>query len=74
MSLISADPLEEIGKERKAKRDRADRDEEDRRSVVHLHHCMESAGIPILASVVCALTLACSSAVACISKTRLNKT
>ena len=31
ISLIQADPLEEIGKHRKAKRDRAERDEEQRR-------------------------------------------
>ena len=31
ISLIQADPLEEIGKDRKAKRDRAERDEEQRR-------------------------------------------
>ena len=33
ISLIQADPLEEIGKERKAKRDRAERDEEQRKYV-----------------------------------------
>lgn len=31
ISLIQADPLEEIGKDRKAKRDRAERDEEERK-------------------------------------------
>lgn len=31
ISLIQADPLEEIGKEKKAKRDRAERDEEHRK-------------------------------------------
>jgi hypothetical protein len=39
ISLIQADPLEEIGKDRKAKRDRAERDEEQRRYKIR-HACM----------------------------------